>query len=157
MVARVEPTERCQSVEDGCCEGLIFRQRITIIAPEICPPLYGQVVKIEEKVTSMMMNKGRCRVTCELNKDSFYPRESVVISSTFDNTDCKKQIEKYTAVLLRRVQVFNVSADKLFFQRDQVLLQDAQTPGKDMKEKGIEQKQFTLDIPESVFVSEEEK
>lgn len=119
--------------------------------------MYGQVVEIDEKVTSMMMNKGRCRVTCELNKDSFYPRETVAISSAFDNTECKKQIEKYTAVLLRRIQVFNMQADKLFFQREQILLQDVQTPGKDMKDKGIEQKQFAFDIPESIFVSEAEK
>ena len=45
----------------------------------------------------------------------------------------------------------------MFFQREQILLQEAQAPGKDMKEKGIEQKQFAFDIPESIFASEDEE
>ena len=74
----------------------------------------------------MIRNYGKYKVSCEIQKDQVYLGESIVMNATVDSSAAKKPVEKITARLLRRIQVFNLELKESFFARDEILFEEEQ-------------------------------
>lgn len=57
-------------------------------------------------------------MTCVLEKDILYPRDSINLQVYLDNSKCKRKVEKYTVRFVKRVQFFE--KNKIVFLNDEI-------------------------------------
>ena len=148
-------------------------RRITVLAPEFSPPIYEQEMKVNNKIKSMgILSYGNCALTSVLYKDVLFPKEPISLRSCVDNQKCKRNILKYTVRILRRIQVFGDNKDKienekktpipndknkvkpLYFTDHTVYQQEIKS---NCKKNQYEEQNFNFDLPEDIFMSEDEK
>ena len=103
------------------------------------------------------MGAGTCSYTCTFEKDVLYPKDSINLSVKIDNTKCSKKIEKYKIKLLRRTQVFNLKKEdrRPMYTNDQILVAEKLTS--ECKAKNSETKDFKFQIPQSIFLDDDEE
>jgi hypothetical protein len=94
-------------------------------------------------------NFGLSSFTCVLQKDVLYPKEILSLNVWIDNTKCRKSIEKYTARLLRRIQVFNLEKNEPVFFTDQIMKE--QVYPSNCPKLSSENVNFEFEIPESMY------
>ena len=95
---------------------------MTILIPELVPPLLNQIVESEIKHTKFGFSQGICKVKCVLNKDLVYPRECITIKCDVDNSACKKPVENYVTKLVRRFEIINMAKKgKPIYLHDQTI------------------------------------
>lgn len=115
----------------------------------------NQKLEVSSKIKSMLVGCGTCKYACTFEKDVLYPKEKVNLKIEIDNSKCSKKIDKYKVKLLRRTQVINLKSVKPIYTNDQIIFSkkiDANCKGKASEEQTLE-----LDIPNTIFVSEEEE
>jgi hypothetical protein len=131
-------------------------ERLTILIPEIVPPLLNQVIESDIKHSKMGFSQGVCKVKCTLNKDTVYPRDCVTINCTVDNSACKKPVEKYITKLVRRFEIINLAKKgKPIYMYDQTIQENSVVAKCDKNSQ--ETTELFLSMNEDFFLSDEEK
>jgi hypothetical protein len=72
----------------------------------------------ESKLKGFLLSSGVIKLKCTLNKDVFFPRDTLHLDVIINNEKCKKKCEKFTCRILRRVEVYNLEKNKFLFGHD---------------------------------------
>lgn len=65
----------------------------------------------------------------------FYPRETLKLNVTIDNSKCKKDCEKFIVRLIRRIEIYDLKKkSKLFLCHDHIAMEKEYTT--ECKQKG---------------------
>ena len=114
LVIQVESLQAGSLVND-----LQYQKRINVMTPEFCEPIWNQQLVVKQNIRRLkVFGQGACIMTCVLEKDILYPRDSINLQVYLDNTKCKRKIEKYTIRFVKRVQFFE--KNKVVFLNDEI-------------------------------------
>ena len=127
LVARVEATDANIDKKKKKIElvnNLISSRKFNLVTPEVNKPLYNQEFERTSKLKTFFGSKGDVNIKMKLNQDMFYPRETLRLNVTIDNSKCKKACEKFIARLIRRMEIYDLKKkSKLFLCHDFVVME----------------------------------
>lgn len=118
------------------------------MTPEFCEPIWNQQLVVKQNIRRLkVFGQGACIMTCVLEKDILYPRDSINLQVYLDNSKCKRKVEKYTVRFVKRVQFFE--KNKIVFLNDEIFHEKVVKAKCDKNQ--TEDIQFLYQIPDSIF------